>query len=373
MKLKSTMKHRHLKKKVSLFLNIMAVVISYSLMIIQPYSAEILDNVHYDIIEGYQPYRYELYGTTQSSRYYIYADTKITVYLDGYYNGLFHLDIYDLTDPRNAIIDFKNCEIYDCDYTTYTSKLILVLQIRGTNNFEITVSNCKTGLGNINSVTHPNYAYVNSPSAGPDFNNFDKLTDSEIQTLLNIKNAIYDIKAYTDQIEPYILQCEGDLSSINSRLNDIYNRQNVINNSLSSINTTLTTIDTTSTNINNKLTSTNNKLDSLITAVNNIKTEPNQTEVNLVTNFNNDIDTITNIETNLMIDLDSPIINNKKGYEYIDNYIVNKRIHQDSVDTLNIYNNELTGPFGAHLYIFENISWYMIFVFVFALLGVIVG
>ena len=360
MKSKLTMKHRHLKKKVSLFISSITIVISCIFNIHKVYALS--GTAYYHVYDwGSVSFgNFSQMSSNTTSNYLCIFDVQFA----GVYDGTMNVN-FSSTLPTGVMIEPFNCQISSV----------------GTQSIQISYKNANQCYFLITAIANSNIGIQSLTY------NHTKLCDGVPYLVERINSKMNDIKQYLLDQYNMLTDIYGAVDTVETKMQTLITTMSTISNNITSISSDINDINTyingdldtyiqsmvSSMNTsNNKLDTTNNKIDSLITAVNNINTQPSQSEINLITNFNNDIDVINNVETNLMVDLDTPILNNKKGYEYIDNYIVNKRVHQDAVSTLNIY-NELTGPFGANLYIFEYISWYMIFVFVFALLGVIIG
>lgn len=333
MRSKLTMKHRHLNKKVSLFLTILAVVISYSLMIIQPYSADMNQNDQYVYTHAVVSQSYEYVGaqggTTTASPKRMGLKYRMIVNLDGVYNGSYTFILTSSTNWSSQKFDISYINCYTDEYRTVLgTDLAQTVTFSGVSYFEVNVI-IWTENGSLQYAPTPSFCKLTGVGFD-EFSNLYQLTQSEIQTMINIKNSLYNIEAYTDQLETLLGGINTDMSYVRSSLNDIYNRAGYIVTQLTDIKNNTDTLVTNTTNTNTLLTDIKN----LITGLN---SSPTTSDITNIQNVTNDIDTINNIQDSYLQNRDNIVGLNKTALQYfqqnVDNGIVFNRSNT-SLDTI---------------------------------------
>lgn len=359
-------KYRRLKNRLFISVLTISLLFSYSLKN-NDFKADTTsyDTNGYSITTYNEPYDYWSSGTISSSKYRITARMHLIITFREIMSGQFNFVINNLGYPRNALVSVTGGNLYM--YSISSNNISSYIQFNGVNYIEIVFQNVNEGTGNINQVLAPLYPTLASTWS---MTNLVTQSASYMQTLLNIKNSIYNIENYVDQVEANIMNAVGELQYVHNNTTDI---KNSMNNLLTKADTIAQNIlDNTST-IGTKIDTLGTKLDDIKTAINNIDLNPTGSQINVINNYETQLDIVNNIEGNLIADLDNEIINNKKGYEYIRDVIKNSAKHNEAKSILDVYVNEFKGAWNADQYIFNDISWYILMAVAFALIRVVIG
>lgn len=344
------------------------------------YKAETVsyDGNGYSIVQGFTE-TVVTSGNTNTSQNVIKTHNTITITFEKIVSGQILLNISFCTVPRNTLVGVIGGNVYL--YSIGTNNLSFYVQFNGVNRVVVELENINTYVGNFNT-NYPNWAKVYPTLNSHTMSNLVEMTASEVQTMLNIKNSIYNIETYVDGLETVLTSIDTSNSQISNHLQTVHNDLVDLTNDIGDLATKLNTLHSDNSTIISRLGTNNSTLTTISSRLNQVKNNTdtiiskmntNTSDVQLINDIDTNMNIVNNIEGGFLNDLNLDIISGKNGYEYIRDVLVNHNIHTSAIDTLNVYQNELIGSWGAGQHIFSYLHNYLTLIIAFILIGVIIG
>lgn len=353
--LKSTTKHRRSRNR--LFISILTVALLFS------YSLNKKDNIYHAITGT----AYQQTYTWGSITYGAISQTALSASSQLFIFDIQCIGVYDGTINVNfsSTLSGISIEPFNCALTSIGTQSFQV-RLTNANSAYVLIYSVSTTALNIQSITHNLTKLTDGvPYLVERINS--KMNDVK-QEIIDVYNRIGDVAGYVDGIEGYLSTMSTTLNSWTTLLNTLSTTTTNILTDTNSLVTYTNAINTYLTTLHNDNTSIYNRLGDIL---NNMSTSNNDT--NLINDIESNLNIINNIEGGFLNDLDLEIITGKNGYEYIRDVIVDHQTHTSAKNTLNVYQNEMIGPWGSGQHIFSYLHQYLMIIIAFILIGVIIG